>query len=304
MEFVKDLNYDDEDLTNFPDVDPGEEFQKGWRLRNSGSCTWTVSYFIKFSHGNNPDAQMGGQPTSIKGEVEPGEEYDMYVDLVAPEMPGEYVGYWQMHNANSKPFGQTVWVAVEVRDLSPEEPTATITPENTPTPTEELPPEPTDTDIPPEPTATDEPPPEPTATDELPPEPTETEEPGADLRDKTWILEGYLANIDDETPTEPIPDVDLELVFNEGGTIEGFAGCNTFSGDYITDGQNLQIQNVLSTQITCGEPEGIMEQEAAFLQLLEDVEEYRINPEDKLEFVREVIEDEQPVEKIFMIFQE
>jgi ABC-type amino acid transport substrate-binding protein/heat shock protein HslJ len=311
MEFVEDLSYDDEDLTNFPMVDPGQAFQKGWRIKNSGSCTWNSSYYVKYSHGSSPAAQMGGQPTSVQGTVDPGQTYDMYVDLVAPLEPDEYVGYWNLHNSENKPFGQTLWVAVEVRNLNPEAPTATVTPQTTATATEGPPPEATATDIPPEATATDMPP-EATATDvpleptatEVPPEPTETEEPGADLRDTTWVLEGYLANIEDEQLTDPIPDVDLELVFNEGGTLDGFAGCNTYSGNYQTDGKQLTIENINATRTTCDQPEGIMEQETAYLAMLEEVEEYRINQDGKLEFVREVIEDEQTVEKIIMVFYE
>jgi heat shock protein HslJ len=252
---------------------------------------------------------MGGQPTSIEGEVRPGQTYDIYVDLVSPEQPGEYIGYWNLHNSVNQPFGQTIWVAIEVRNLNPETPTATVTPQSTPTPTDappqptatEVPPEPTATEVPPEPTATEEPPPEPTET-EVPPEPTATEEPGADLRDKTWLLEGYLANIDDENLTEPIPDVQVQLIFNEGGTIEGNGGCNTFSGEYITDGIQLTLQNILVTRIMCDQPPGIMEQEAAFIALLEEVEEYRFNQDEKLEFTREVIENDNPVDKVILLF--
>jgi heat shock protein HslJ len=122
------------------------------------------------------------------------------------------------------------------------------------------------------------------------------------LRDTTWILESYLANIDDDQPTDPIPDVDLELVFNEGATLNGFAGCNTFSGDYVTDGVQLTLENIIATRTSCDQPAGIMQQEAAFLALLEDIEEYRFNQDDKLEFVREVVENDQTVEKVILLF--
>ena len=309
MEFVKDLTYDDEDLTNPPLLDPAEEFQKGWQIKNTGTCVWDSTYYLDYVRGNNPDARMGGQPTAIKGTVESGQTYDMYVDLVAPEMSGEYVGYWQLHNTETRPFGQTIWVAIEVRNLNPETPTATVTPQASATPTEEPPPEPTATDLPPEPTETEVPPeptatdipPEPTATD-IPPEPTATDEPGEDLRDKTWIMKGYLANIEDDQLTDPIPDLDVELIFNEGGTVEGNAGCNTYSGDYVTDGTMLTIENVLATKTTCGEPPGVMDQEANFLALLEEIEQYRINQDEELEVIREVDENNQTVEKIILLF--
>jgi polar amino acid transport system substrate-binding protein len=296
MQFVEDLNYDDEDLTNFPDVDPGEAFQKGWRIKNSGNCPWSGSYYIKYSHGD----QLSGQPTAIQGEVEAGESYDLYVDLVAPEEPGQYVGYWQMYNANNVAFGQTIWVAIEVRNLNPEEPTSTVTPDITATPTEEPPPPPTATEAPPEPTATQVPP-EPTAT-EIPPEPTATEEPGAELRGTTWVLEGILVDLEDEDLTEPIEDVDVELIFKEEGDLEGKAGCNTFTGRYVTDGVEIVFRDLQVTRLICDQPEGIMEQEAVFLQWLERLEEYRINEDQQLEFILEVIEDDELVDKIILLF--
>jgi len=302
MEFVEDLNYDDEDLTNFPKVDPGEAFQKGWRIKNAGTCIWNSTYFIKYVEGSDPAAQMGGQPTAVKGAVEPGETYDIYVDLVAPEAAGKYVGYWQMHNVENKAFGQTIWVAVRVRKTDPEAPTATVTPETTPTPTEEPPPEPTATEVPPTPTST-EVPPEPTAT-EVPPTPTPTEEPGADLRDTTWIFEGFLADIEDEELTEPIPDVDVELVFKEEGSLDINAGCNTFSARYVTDSVEILIKDILGTHLLCDEPEGIMDQEAVILFLLDRIEEYRINEDEQLELIRYVIEDDERVDKVLLLFND
>ena len=136
MEFVEDLNYPDDDLTNLPLVDPGAAFQKGWRIRNSGTCAWNSAYFIKYIDGSDPAAQMGGGPTAIQGEVQPGATYDLYVDLVAPGTADKYVGYWQMVNGVNQAFGQTIWVAVEVRNMNPEAPTATVAPNITLTPSE------------------------------------------------------------------------------------------------------------------------------------------------------------------------
>jgi len=269
MEFLGHLNYDDKDLTNFPLVDPGEAFQKGWRINNTGTCTWNSTYFIKYVEGSDPAAHMGGQPTAIKGAVEPGQTYEMYVDLVAPAVPGKYVGYWQMHSPDNKAFGQTVWVAVQVRV--------------------------------PEPAAT--PTPEPTATD-VPPEPTATVEPGADLRDTTWILEGYLVNIEDDELTVPIPDLNVSMVLREDGNLEINAGCNTFSGRYVTDGVQIVFKDLLGTNLLCNEPEGVMDQEAAILFLLDRIEEYRINDVGRLELIRFVREGLQRVEKVLLLFSD
>jgi heat shock protein HslJ len=225
---------------------------------------------------------MNGQPTAIRGTVEPGQTYDMYVDLIAPATAGAYVGYWQMHNTENQAFGQTIWAAVEVSNNYPETPTATVTPETTPTPTEG-------------------PSPEPTAT-EVPPEPTATGELDSDLLENDWFLEGFLADLEDEDLTEPLPDVDVELIFEEGGDLTGYSGCNDFSGRYITNGTAITFSDILGADNTCDDPEGIMDQEATFLQLLGLAEEYRINEEGQLEILREVIEDEQPVKKVILLF--
>jgi len=283
MEFIKDLTLDDEDLTNFPKVYPGEIIQKGWRIKNSGTCVWNNSFFLKYVRGNDPAAQMGGQPTPINGIVQPGQTYDLYVNLVAPSLAGKYVGYWQMHNASNVPFGQTIWVAVQVRKIETPTPTATtaVNPTSAP-PTATVPPAPTATPIPPEPTA--------------------TEKPGSNLLDTTWILQEYLANMQDENLTEPIQGVDLDLIFNEDGNFYGFSGCNTYSGRYVTDGNKLAFLDILVTRVICDQPDGIMNQEAYFLDLLRQAEEYRINPNGQLEIIRYVIENNQQVEKIILLF--
>jgi|GEM_PF-497888 len=294
MTFVSDINLDDNDLTVFPEVSPGEAFQKGWRIKNSGTCDWNEATFIKYVRGNDPAAQMGGQPTAISGTVAPGETYDLYVNLVAPQQAGKFVGYWQMHNADGVPFGQTIWVAVQVPG-SPPEPTEPTEPQPpTPTPIEtEAPPEPTETEVPPEPTET-----------EVPPEPTE--EPGADLLDVTWVLESYRFEVEDEDLTEAIEDVEVLLVFEESGNVSGDAGCNNFSGRYVTDGMAIIIEDLLNTLMFCEEPEGLMEQEDNLLKWLDEVEEYRIvldeEDHERLEMFIMVMEEDQEVEKVMLVF--
>jgi len=121
MAFVQDLSYPDKNMTNPPKFYPGEEFQKGWRIRNSGTCDWDITYYLVYVDGNTPAAQMGGQPTAIKAKVKPGAMYDMYVNLVAPLQPGVYQGFWQLRNPQGLYFGDRIWVGIQVRtnDLTP-----------------------------------------------------------------------------------------------------------------------------------------------------------------------------------------
>ncbi|MBE2223258.1 MAG: transporter substrate-binding domain-containing protein, partial [Anaerolineae bacterium] len=128
MAFVQDLNYDDQNMTNPPKFLPGQAFRKGWRIQNTGTCTWDSNYSFVYVRGNNSLARMGGQPTPIRGTVTPGQMYDMYVDLVAPAVPGIYQGFWSMRNPSGVLFGESVWVGIEVVG------TATLTPAPTQTP--------------------------------------------------------------------------------------------------------------------------------------------------------------------------
>jgi hypothetical protein len=124
-EYVSDLSYDDQDLTDFPELTPGETFQKGWRLRNSGTCTWTTRYALAPAGGD----RLGGSLVLVENPVEPGDEYDFWVDLVAPIVPGAYVGYWSMRNDQSGLlFGDRVSVAIEVIPAPEPTPLPTQTP--------------------------------------------------------------------------------------------------------------------------------------------------------------------------------
>ncbi len=130
MTWVSDLSYDDQNMTAPPVIPGGQPFSKGWRVLNSGTCTWDSSYVLSFVQGNRSGARMGGQPTAIAGTVAPGATYDISVDLIAPIQPAVYQGVWQLHNGQGAGFGEKLWVAITV----PAAPVATVIPTQTPSP--------------------------------------------------------------------------------------------------------------------------------------------------------------------------
>jgi hypothetical protein len=97
FEFVSDLNIPDD--TAFT---PGESFTKSWQLRNNGTCTWTTAYSIRFVGG---DQMSAGESIPLEQAVEPGEELNVSIDMIAPEETGTYRGNWQVADANGEPFG-------------------------------------------------------------------------------------------------------------------------------------------------------------------------------------------------------
>jgi hypothetical protein len=116
LTFVKDITVPDN--TEF---EPGESFDKTWRLRNSGSCNWTSSYSIVFTDGDRMDAPESQAITT--GTVAPGQEIDVTVELQAPDDPGTYQGYFKLESDNGVEFGygndsRAFWVKIEVPEPS------------------------------------------------------------------------------------------------------------------------------------------------------------------------------------------
>jgi hypothetical protein len=94
----------------------GATFTKTWRLRNSGSCTWSSSYTLVFVSGD----QIGGpEAITLPKAVASGQSVDLTVQLVAPDAPGMYRGYWQLKNESGAIFGlgpayKPFWVEIKV----------------------------------------------------------------------------------------------------------------------------------------------------------------------------------------------
>jgi hypothetical protein len=111
-EFVGDVTVKDGSV-----FQPNADFTKTWRLKNIGTCNWTGEYDLVFVSGDQLDAEKA---VPLDERVRPGETIDLSVDLVAPEDPGEYLGRWQLRNAEGKLFGignaqnKPFWVSIKV----------------------------------------------------------------------------------------------------------------------------------------------------------------------------------------------
>jgi heat shock protein HslJ len=81
--------------------------------------------------------------------------------------------------------------------------------------------------------------------------------------------------------TQTIPMTPPEMTFGADGTISGSGGCNEYSGRFQTDGDKIQIGEVLSTMMLCEGPGSA--QEAAFLAGLRGATNWRPTPEGNLE---------------------
>lgn len=111
--FVKDVT-----IPDGTQLAPGTPFVKTWKVRNEGA-EWPVGCVLRFL-GKKSD-KMGAPetvPLSVEGSVAPNSEVDVSVNLVAPEKPGRYTGYWKMCTPEGRKFGQRVWASIVVPGLS------------------------------------------------------------------------------------------------------------------------------------------------------------------------------------------
>lgn len=114
------------------DFKAGEAFIKTWRLRNSGTSTWTTEYALAFLSG----PQMSGPAAVLlTASVPPGQTVDISVPLVAPQEIGAYRGFWGMRNPAGQTFETAVYVEIDVVAGTPSTP-GTPGPTNTPGPTD------------------------------------------------------------------------------------------------------------------------------------------------------------------------
>lgn len=92
---------------------------------------------------------------------------------------------------------------------------------------------------------------------------------------KTWQLTGY--NNGRQAVVSVIIGTEMTATFGEDGSMTGSAGCNNYMASYELEGDAISIGPAATTRMFCGEPEGIMEQEAQYLAALKTAATYRID---------------------------
>ncbi len=114
--FVADVTVPDDSV-----FEPGESFEKVWRLKNIGDCEWSKEYALTFTRGDQlsaPDSQTLGETVAA------GETVDIGVKMTAPDKDGVYTGYWQMADAEGTLFGVEIYVRIVVETPPDETPEA------------------------------------------------------------------------------------------------------------------------------------------------------------------------------------
>jgi hypothetical protein len=109
----------------------GQDFTKTWKVKNSGTCTWTTGFKLAYVRGE----AMGGQTVSLASAVAVGQTVDISVTLKAPSKSGQSTGVWGLMDEKGAYFGPVLTIVINVGTLIPS-PTGSAT--ATPTSTEAL----------------------------------------------------------------------------------------------------------------------------------------------------------------------
>lgn len=98
-----------------------------------------------------------------------------------------------------------------------------------------------------------------------------------------WKLTGYLEGTGFRSL---IAGTEVTADFGPDGKLSGSAGCNTYTADYSAADGEVEITPPGATRMACGDPEGVMQQEATYLALLPEAVTYRLDGR-SLELLRE-----------------
>lgn len=88
-----------------------------------------------------------------------------------------------------------------------------------------------------------------------------------------WEVTGLLRG---DASVSPLAGTTLTARFGEDGSLSGSSGCNSYTTSFTIDKGSIEIGPPAGTKKACGEPAGVMEQEAAYLAALPTAVSFRL----------------------------
>lgn len=106
---------DDITIPDNTEMRPGTDFEKVWRVQNTGTCTWDEGYKLAFVGG---DAALDPYTFEFRRAadfVAGGATADLSIDLTAPLAEGSYTATWRMQTDSGSYFGTPLTVVIIVK---------------------------------------------------------------------------------------------------------------------------------------------------------------------------------------------
>ena len=96
-------------------MQPGQTFNKVWRVLNTGTCPWSAGYQLLLVGGE----AMSNQNAITIPSTPVGAMFDLSVAMTAPVSPGPHVGQWRLRGADGQAFGALLDVRINVVNPQP-----------------------------------------------------------------------------------------------------------------------------------------------------------------------------------------
>ncbi|XP_040927713.1 next to BRCA1 gene 1 protein isoform X2 [Betta splendens] len=108
----------DENLPDGTRLRPGTKFIKYWKMRNTGTISWSADTKLKFMWGNLAVGSGDRWREVSVPFLQPGQVGVVSVALCAPTVEGSYTSHWRLAHAGEQ-FGPRVWCSIVVDPLAP-----------------------------------------------------------------------------------------------------------------------------------------------------------------------------------------
>uniref|UniRef100_A0A3B4X3E0 NBR1 autophagy cargo receptor b n=1 Tax=Seriola lalandi dorsalis TaxID=1841481 RepID=A0A3B4X3E0_SERLL len=108
----------DENLPDGTRLRPGTKFIKYWKMRNTGSTSWSADTKLKFMWGNLAVGSGDRWREVSVPFLQPGQVGIVSIALCAPALEGSYTSHWRLAHAGEQ-FGPRVWCSIVVDPLAP-----------------------------------------------------------------------------------------------------------------------------------------------------------------------------------------
>jgi hypothetical protein len=91
-------------------VTSGESLDKRWNVENNGTCNWDKGYNLKLIAG----PELGAPSEQALYPARSGSQATIRILFTAPTEPGVYRSAWQAYNPDGRPFGDPVFIEIQV----------------------------------------------------------------------------------------------------------------------------------------------------------------------------------------------
>ena len=94
------------------------------------------------------------------------------------------------------------------------------------------------------------------------------------INDTSWVLQFYGTQA---APQSPVDDSAITAEFDGAeAKLTGSAGCNSYFAEYAIEGDGLTFFALAWTERFCQDPDGVMDQELAYLTALGSVDRFEV----------------------------